>query len=140
MGHVPFSRESKIIFPGHYEGERAAIPLDYRVELLDGRMKISVLVPTDLLIDPAIKWPVRVDPGITNPISGSAFFSDETILMDSDLVVTSTGIAQFSNVSLIMNRSTSPNYNISISSGGRLHLLDSTVRANSSSLPYGFWN
>ena len=89
-------------FPAHEQGERQSVSLEYRLERVGSRTKVSVVLPADLFLDPAIEWPVRVDPGITNPIANSSYFADETILMDSDLVVTSTGAAQFSNVTLVM--------------------------------------
>ncbi|HKZ59756.1 MAG TPA: right-handed parallel beta-helix repeat-containing protein, partial [Candidatus Thermoplasmatota archaeon] len=125
-------------FPAHEQGERQSVSLEYRLERVGSRTKVSVVLPADLFLDPAIEWPVRVDPGITNPIANSSYFADETILMDSDLVVTSTGAAQFSNVTLVMNRTASPNYNISVSQGGRMTLLSSTVKSNDSALPYKF--
>jgi len=125
-------------FPPHREGERSVVPLDYGVEFQGGRMRLSVLLPTELLWDPAIKWPVRIDPGITNPISNSSYFADETILMDSDLVVTSSGAAQFSNVTLVFNRTEAPNWNLTVETGGRITFLESRVRSNDSQVPFAF--
>jgi hypothetical protein len=126
------------LFPAHQAADRDVVPLEYRLERTNGRLTLSVLLPTDLLLDPAINWPIRIDPGITNPISNSSYFADETILMDSDLVVTSSGAAQFSNVTLVMNRTSAPNYNISVAGVGRITLLSSTVKSNDSALPYRF--
>lgn len=124
--------------PGHEEGDRGHVPLDYAIERFGGRYKLSVIVPVQMFADPSIAWPIRIDPGITNPIANSSYFADETIIMDSDLIVTSTGAAQFSNVSIIMNRTASPNYNISVETGGRMTLLNSRVRANDSAYKYAF--